>query len=546
MKKKWLVWVILIALTGLYIFFASPNLNPLYAEGGFFWAALITVYLGAGLLMNLGMTFKDLTGSSISVDGIKQKKFSKAALVIIGVIWALYILANIISAPLFNYKAYRDQMDTPIMKEFSSDVQMLDLNQVPVVDRDLARILADRKLGEKPSLGSQVVLGEPTIQNVNGELIWAVPLHHSGFFKWLVNMDGADGYIIVSATNPQDVRYVDDHKIKIQPDSYLLFDLERKARFSGGLFTGMVDYSFELNDEGEPYWVVSTYKNKWLYRLKEADGVILVNATTGKSERYTLDNVPDWVDRVQPEEFIMNQIDNKGEYVKGVFNFSNSGKFRTSPGDIIVYNGGRCYLFTGVTSVGVDQSTIGFYMVDMVTKEASMYQISGATENAAMDSAEGKVQDLGYRSTFPLILNVDGQPTYFMTLKDNAGLIKKYAFVSVRDFMLVGVGDTMDAAMKDYRSIIKSQGSTGIVDEVGEKQTLSGVIDRVASEMSGGSTVYLFTLQGDESGAIYRAAAALSSELALTRSGDEISLQFVPGGDKVIEITGFDNTAIPN
>lgn len=84
MKKKWLVWVILIALTGLYIFFASPNLNPLYAEGGFFWAALITVYLGAGLLMNLGMTFKDLSGSSISVDGIKQKKFSKAALVIIG------------------------------------------------------------------------------------------------------------------------------------------------------------------------------------------------------------------------------------------------------------------------------------------------------------------------------------------------------------------------------------------------------------------------------------------------------------------------------
>ena len=133
---------------------------------------------------------------------------------------SLYILANIISAPFFNYKAYRDQMDTPIMKEFSSDVQVLDRNQIPVVDKDLARILADRKLGEKPSLGSQVVLGEPTIQNVNGELIWAVPLHHSGFFKWLVNMDGADGYIVVSATNPQDVRYVDDHKIKIQPDSY--------------------------------------------------------------------------------------------------------------------------------------------------------------------------------------------------------------------------------------------------------------------------------------------------------------------------------------
>ena len=547
MKKKWLVWVILIALTGLYIFIASPNLSPLYADGGFFWAALITVYLGAGLLMNLGVSLKDLSGSRVSVEGIRQKKFGKAALILIGVVWGLYILANIISAPFFNYKAYRDQMDTPIMKEFSSDVQVLDRNQIPVVDKDLARILADRKLGEKPSLGSQVVLGEPTIQNVNGELIWAVPLHHSGFFKWLVNMDGADGYIVVSATNPQDVRYVDDHKIKIQPDSYLLFDLARKARFSGGLFTGMVDYSFELNDEGEPYWVVSTYHNKWLYRLREADGVILVNASTGESERYTLDNVPDWVDRVQPEDFIMEQIDNKGEYVKGVFNFSNSGKFRTSSGDAIVYNDGRCYLVTGITSVGVDQSTIGFYMVDMVTKEASMYQISGATEEAAMDSAEGKVQDLGYRSTFPLILNVDGQPTYFMTLKDNAGLIKKYAFVSVRDYMLVGVGDTMDAAMKDYRSVMQSQsGSTGIADEMGKTEELSGIVDRIASEINGGNTVYLFTLQSDEAGVIYRCAASISSELALTQSGDEVSLQFVPGGEKVIEITGFDNTAIPN
>ncbi len=547
MKKKWLIWVILVALTGIYIFFAAPNLNPLYPDGGFFWAVLITIYLAVGLLMNLGVSIKDLFHTHVSVEGLKQKRANKLSLIAIGIVWILYILANVISAPLFNYKAYRDQMDTPVVKEFSSDVQVLDLDQIPVVDKDLARILADRKLGEKPSLGSQVVLGEPTIQNVNGELIWAVPLHHSGFFKWLFNMDGAAGYIVVSATNPQDVRYVEDHKIKIQPDSYLLFDLERRARFSKGLFTGMVDYSFELNDEGEPYWVVSTYHNRWLYSLKEADGVILVNASTGESQRYALEDVPDWVDRVQPEDFIMEQIDNKGEYVKGVFNFSNSGKFRTSPGDAIVYNDGKCYLFTGVTSVGVDQSTIGFYMVDMVTKEASMYQISGATENAAMESAEGKVQDLGYQSTFPLILNVDGQPTYFMTLKDNAGLIKKYAFVSVQDFMLVGVGDTMDAAMKDYRSVVQSQeGSTGIVDEVGETQEISGVIDRIASELSGGSTVYLFTLQGDEAGTIYRGAASLSSELALTQSGDEVSLQLVPSGDKVVEIIEFDNMAIPN
>ena len=537
MKKKWKWWLLLLAAAGVYVFVEAPNLNPLYPDGGFFWAVLITLFLGVSLAVDLGLRF---SGSvrDLSLDMDHTRKPGKGYLITLLVLWAAYFLTVLLSAPLFNYKAYRDQLDTPEVREFGSEVQVLDLNQIPVVDKNLASILADRKLGEKPSLGSQVVLGEPTIQNVNGELVWAVPLHHSGFFKWLFNMDGADGFIIVSATDPQDVRYVDDYKIKIQPNSYLLFDLQRKARFSAGLFTGMVDYSFELDESGAPYWVVTTYQNRWLYALQEANGVILVNASTGETSRYSLSEVPDWVDRVQPEDFIMDQIANKGEYIKGVFNFSNSGKFKPSAGDIILYNGGRCYLFTGITSVGVDQSTIGFYMVDMKTKEPVMYQISGATEYAAMQSAEGKVQDLGYNATFPLILNIDGNPTYFMTLKDNAGLIKKYAFVSVRDFMLVGEGDTMTAAVSNYRETLQAAGAgTAVVGAGAEEKT--GVVSRISSEVQNGSTVYFLTLAGEET--IYRGSPDLGAELSLTREGDRVTLSFLPGENAVQSLTGFDN-----
>lgn len=537
MKKKWKWWLLLVAAAGVYVFVEAPNLNPLYPDGGFFWAVLITLFMGVSLAVDLGVR---LSGGmhDLSLDMDHSQRPGKGYLITLAVLWAAYFLTILLSAPLFNYKAYRDQLDTPEAREFSSEVQVLDLNQIPVVDKNLASILADRKLGEKPSLGSQVVLGEPTIQNVNGELVWAVPLHHSGFFKWLFNMDGADGFIIVSATDPQDVRYMDDYKIKIQPNSYLLFDLQRKARFSAGLFTGMVDYSFELDENGVPYWVVTTYQNRWLYALKEANGVILVNASTGETSRYSLSEVPDWVDRVQPEDFIMDQIANKGEYIKGVFNFSNSGKFKPSAGDIILYNGGRCYLFTGITSVGVDQSTIGFYMVDMKTKEPVMYQISGATEYAAMQSAEGKVQDLGYDATFPLILNIDGNPTYFMTLKDNAGLIKKYAFVSVRDFMLVGEGDTMTAAVSNYRETLQAAGAgTSVVGTGAEEKT--GIVERISSEVQSGSTVYFLTLQGEDT--IYRGSPDLGAELSLTREGDRVTLSFLPGENAVQSLTGFDN-----
>lgn len=146
------------------------------------------------------------------------------------------------------------------------------------------------------------------------------------------------------------------------------------------------------------------------------------------------------MDRVQPEDFVIEQITNRGNYVHGIFNFANKDKYRPSDGHNIVYNNGECYLFTGLTSVGADDSAIGFIMVDMVTKEPIMYEMSGATEEAGQLSAQGRVQDLGYQASFPIILNIDSQPTYFMTLNDDIGLIKQYAFVSVTNYSTVGTG----------------------------------------------------------------------------------------------------------
>ena len=210
--------------------------------------------------------------------------------------------------------------------------------------------------------------------------------------------------------------------------------------------------------------------------------MLIVNATTGETNRYTIDAIPEWVDRVQPESFVMQQINNQGQYVHGIFNFSNQDKFRPSRGDIIIYNGARCYLFTGLTSVGSDESAIGFILVDMVTKESFLYQMSGATEVAAQSSAEGKVQQFGYRASFPMIINLDGQPTYFMTLKDNAGLIKQYAFVSVANYTNVGTGETIDSALRDFRQM---RGSSGGILTGQTAKSVKGTVLRIASESLG-------------------------------------------------------------
>lgn len=527
----------------LYVFVEAPTLSPLYLDGAIFWAMLITIYVGLNALMKIGEFSFDAEKTQpgqVPFSFSARQKFPKLSAVIIAVPWILIVVVMILCSVFFQWKVYRDQLGEPEIKKFDNEVQAIDVAQIPIVDENLALQLAQKKLGERPALGSQVALYSATIQMVDGELVWVVPLYHSGFFKWLTNLSGTPGYIVVSATNTNDVRYVEGYKIKYHPGSYLLFDITRKVRFGPGLMTGITDYSFELDDEGQPYWAISTYKNSRGFSLPEADGIILLNATTGQMDRYGMDEVPEWVDRVQPEDFVLTQIANRGNYVHGIFNFANKDKYRPSEGHNIVYNNGRCYLFTGLTSVGSDDSAIGFIMVDMVTKEPIMYEMSGATEEAAQRSAEGRVQDLKYRATFPIILNIDSQPTYFMTLKDNIGLIKQYAFVSVTNYSTVGTGESVSAAMRDYENKLRSDGVTTIGKLGGVVEQLEGTILRISGEYSGGNTVYKFLLS-EKPDILFIAESTAGAELALTQPNDKIQVEYSLSSDGTAEVTSFDN-----
>jgi len=300
---------------------ASLNLNPLYPGTAFFYCIMITAYAAIWVINKAGKIIltRHETGQ-VAVDFERKAPFPKAPIILVAAVWAAYGIVTVGSMVFFNVPAYRDQMPDYRVGDFSSEIQVLDSEQIPIVDKSLATKIAEKKLGEKPSLGSQVVLGEPTIQTVNGKLVWVVPLQHSGFFKWLTNLDGTPGYIVVSATNSQDVEYIDSYKVKYQPNAYLFSDLNFHTRYTAALFTGVTDFSFELDDTGRPFWVITTYKMTRGFALPEATGAIVMDAATGKSTRYALEDVPSWIDRVQPEEFILTQINNKGRYVHGVFN----------------------------------------------------------------------------------------------------------------------------------------------------------------------------------------------------------------------------------
>lgn len=520
---------------------ARLNMNPLYPGTAFFYCIMITVYVAIWVVNKAGkIIFTKMDTGAVAVDFERKAPFPKAPIIFAVAVWVLYGAVTVGSSVFFNVSAFRDQMPDYRVGSFSEEIQVVDTANIPVVDRDLATKIAEKKLGEKPSLGSQVVLGEPTIQTVDDRLVWVVPLQHSGFFKWITNLQGTPGYIVVSATNSQDVEYVDSYNIKYQPNAYLLSDLTLWARYTAAPFTGITDYSFELDDTGRPHWVITTYRYTRGFALPEATGAIVMDCETGKSTNFALADVPSWVDRVQPEDFILTQINNKGRYVHGIFNFSDKDKYQTSEGDIVIYNDGRCYLFTGITSVGSDESAIGFVMVDMVTKDPVMYQLAGATEYAAQRSAEGKVQQYGYNASFPLIINYEGTPTYFMTLKDVDGLIKQYAFVSVKDFLVVGVGESMQDACLDYEKALRQNPSSSDIAADNSLEKLTGTVYRINQEIVAGDTVYRFMLVEDTS-VVYEAQSAVSEMLSLTREGDRVTVSFRQANGRIREVKRFEN-----
>lgn len=467
----------------------------------------------------------------------------------IGILAIAVVLPTLASTPIIRAKAYRNLLGTVKESEFTKDVSPVNVNEIRIVDEDMAMKLGDKKLGEVPAIGSVSKLGEFHIQKVGEKLYWVAPLVHRDFIKWVTNMGGTNGYVMVSANDPQDVKLVqkangEDVKIVYQPDAYILQDLHRHVYIKGGMSKGMADYTLEIDDNGKPYWVVSLYEHKVGFGGSNVNGTAIVDAKTGETKFYSIKDTPEWVDRIQPEDFVIDQINSWGVYVNGFINsiISEKGVLKATEGTSLVYgDDDRSYWYTGITSAGGDESTIGFMLVDSRTKEAKLYKQPGATEMAAMKSAEGSVQEKNYEATFPVMYNILGQPTYVSSLKDKAGLVKRVVFVSVEDYNIVGVGRDKSEAMKNYKDALESGGSSLEIDESDEfDKELEGTVKRIAADTKNGNTVYYLTLDTDE-GNIFYATSKISKELPLTKEGDKIKITFSKDEKDVIEIDEFDN-----
>lgn len=452
------------------------------------------------------------------------------------------IVMTFLSSEFLNAGKYRDQIVIKSSDSFSAEFDVIDLKKIPLVDQNTAQQLGDKQIGRVQGLGSQFdINNEYLLINVKDSVYRVSPLEYQDFYKWFQNRDsGVPSYVSVNVNDSSDVELIDlNDGMKYVPSAYFNEDLLRHVRFTyrTEIFERL---NFEIDDEGNPYYIVTFKEPKigW-FGGWDTTGIITVDAVSGDMNKYAIQDIPEWVDHVQSANLAWYQIDNWGYYINGWFNtlFGQKEMIQTTDGFNYVSINGKIYIFSGLTSVGSDRSIVGFALINLSTKEATYIKIGGADEYSAMNSAIGQVQHLNYTSTFPLLLNIEGLPTYFMALKDYEGLVKLYAMVSVQDYSIVGVGATVEETRMSYiNQLLDKQ----LIDvKVTDKTIVEGVVSTIVQTNVDGTTFYYFTLEGNNN--LFTASSKLSLELALTKVLDSVRLEVSSIKDNVFEVNMFDN-----
>lgn len=472
-------------------------------------------------------------------------RISKTAYMLGTLLIAYVLIFGFLSSEMLNASQYREQIVIKEVKEFSSDFTTVALNRIPVVDKQTAQQLGEKQIGTVQGLGSQYYVDpEYTLVSSNEQIYRVSPLQYREFFKWLQNRnDGIPGFVRVNVTNPTDVTLVNlSEGMLYAPSAFFSQDLQRHVRFK---YRSKIlsDYSFEIDDSGKPYWVISVIEPQInVFGGLNAIGAVIVDPVNGDTQYYDIANLPDWVDRVQPTDIAWSQIDNWGYYINGFINtlFNQRDMLQTTDGYNYVTIDNQIHVYSGLTSVGSDRSIVGFALINLRSREATFYRIGGADEYAAMSSAEGQVQDLGYRSTFPVLLNIASVPTYFVSLKDQEGLVKMYSFVAVSNYAAVGVGETVVAAQRDYMARLKEIGM--IVDDQETYKKLTLTVATVHNAIVDGNTTYYLTF--DEDARLFVVPLSVSLEVIFASEGDEVYLGFFETNGNVIIVDEFDHLFI--
>lgn len=510
------------------------HLPPINLLSGDFWLFMILILFLIAINLIIASAsngLKLLFGKKSNVKKVKDvtqyvSLFSGPIRWIFLTILAISLGLGMIS--FFNGKMFRAKSYANVIKvknaDFKQDFPESNLSTLALLDRESAEKIGDTYLGTVDKV-SQFGISKDYRQITIGKQPFRVsPLEYKSFWKWLTNRQvGINYYVKVNQTTGKAELVKLKEAMKYSDSEYLFRDTKRHLRFLHP-FTIFGDPSFEVDDQGHPYYVATTYAPKFGLSSLDPNGAILLNAVTGKTKYYHLKDIPKWVDRVYSAENVLSRVNDHYTYQKGYWNtvFSQTGVKQTTDSYNYITIGSNIYLYTGITSATADASNLGFILVNMRTREVTNYQLASATEKSAMTSAEGEVQEKGYSATAPTLVKLNGKAYYLVSLKDGGSLVKSYALVDAEDYQQVTVNNDIETLISQFTD--RDTSGLSLNSSTGKKaKIVSGQVDHLASQIISGTTVY-YILSGND---IYKVRASKDTpdELPFLKIGDHFKAE---------------------
>ena len=534
LKTKVILAVVLILLLGIYYYTALPAINIHATE---FWVFLtILIILAAAFFVKK----KDLNRYEI-----KNSKGLKVILGLLAAVVIVYLAGTLLSSPIINAKKYQ-QLMTVETGEFAKDIEELSFDQIPLLDRDSATLLGNRKMGSMVDMVSQFEVDELYSQiNYQDRPVRVSPLRYASVIKWFTNNgEGIPAYIKIDMATQNTELVKLDEGMKYTTSDHFNRNIYRHLRFKYPTYI-FNDLSFEVDEEGVPYWIcpVKQY-NIGLFGGVTIGRVVLCNAITGETTDYAIEDAPQWIDRAYSADLLVELYDYYGTLKHGFLNSVLGQKdcLETTEGYNYLAIDDDVWVYTGVTSVSGDQSNVGFVLMNQRTMETRFYEVEGATEASAMASAEGQVQNLHYTATFPLLLNISGEPTYFIALKDDAGLVKMYAMVNVQKYQIVATGDTVSECEAQYTDLMYENGIKQEAEDTREIMTITAPITKIAQGVVDGNSHFYIMLEGSD--AIFDVSVVDFIDIIRYDVGDEVTIEYKEGeqSNTVMSLNGVEKS----
>ncbi len=518
-KLKLLAAAVVILLAAIYYYVALPALNIHATEFWIFLVLIIVVIAGAYARRKNFDKYE-----------LKESKVMKGILGLLGLVIIVYLLGTLLSSPIINAKKYQKLM-TVKDGEFTKDIEELSFDQIPLLDRDSAEILGDRKMGSMVDMVSQFEVDELYSQiNYQDQPVRVSPLKYASLIKWLTNQsDGIPAYIKIDMATQNTELVKLDEGMKYTTSDHFNRNIYRHLRFRYPTYI-FNELSFEIDDDGVPYWICPVKKyNIGLFGGTTIGRVVLCNAITGETTDYRIEDAPEWIDRAYSADLLVELYDYYGTLKHGFFNSVLGQKdcLKTTSGYNYLAIDDDVWVYTGVTSITGDQSNVGFVLMNQRTMETKFYEVEGATEDSAMSSAEGQVQNLKYKASFPLLLNISGEPTYFIALKDDAGLVKKYAMVNVQKYQVVAIGDTVSACEENYTELMYDSGIKQEAEDTREVMSVTAKITKIAQGVIDGNSHYYIMLDGLDD--IFDVSVVDFIDIIKYNVGDTVTVEYKEG-----------------